>query len=332
MCQASILLSVIIISYNTRELTLKCLDTLYERLDGLEAEVWVVDNASQDGSVAAVRERFPQVNVIESDRNLGFGAANNRAMECAKGRFFLLLNSDAFPEGNAIQTLLAFAEKHPRAGAIGALLLNADGSFQELGRQYFSPWQVFKNYFGINRLIDHFSKDFGKPAPTGVHTSLFFSGACLLVRREVFEQVGGFDEAFFFYGEEVDWQQRMLKAGWEVGCDADASVIHLHGSSGGRNRLKLTLSAYDGIDIYMMKHWGFLGALSVRIFTFTGHLIRVVFRDSRHLFHLKKPEAFGLIVGYQMMMKQLDIKQFFQRYQRVRRQRGQPQSGYKMVL
>jgi len=323
-CRPNVVLSVIIVSYNTRELTLRCLETLYERLDGLDAEVWLVDNASQDGSVAAVQETFPQAHLIESDRNLGFGAANNLTMARANGHFFLLLNSDAFPDPGAIPSLLAFAEQNPDAAAVGTLLLNADRSFQELGRPYYSLRQEFLNYAGISRILERRSTTHRQPAPTGLHTTLFFSGACLLIRREVFEQIGGFDEAFFFYGEEVDWQKRMLKAGWKIGCLAEATAVHLHGSSGSRNRLRLTLSAQDAIDIYMMKHEGILGALSVRVVTFGGCMLRVVLRDSRYLLRLKQPESFPLRAGCQLMMKQLDVRKFIQRYRHARRQNNPP--------
>ena len=124
------MLSAIIVSYNTRQMTLDCLQKLHATLEGLNSEVIVVDNASTDNSVAAIRERFPDVRLIANERNTGFGAANNQAMAVARGEYFLLLNSDAFPEPDAIRALLDFMRANPKAGVTGPRTHNADGSLQ----------------------------------------------------------------------------------------------------------------------------------------------------------------------------------------------------------
>src|SRR5687768_14946249 len=134
--------SVIIVSYNTREMTLECLRTLYGGLGDPAAEVWVVDNASTDGSAEAIRAGFPQVRLVANARNVGFGAANNQAMCQARGEFFLLLNSDAFPRPGAVAALADFLRRHQDVAVVGPRLLNADGSLQRSCFRFPSPGQT----------------------------------------------------------------------------------------------------------------------------------------------------------------------------------------------
>jgi GT2 family glycosyltransferase len=145
------LLSVIIISYNTRDMTLECLRVLEAELSAssLSAEVWVVDNASSDGSVDAIGEAFPRVRVIANTDNAGFGAANNQAMRQANGEYFLLLNSDAFPRPGALAALVEYSKQHPEAGVVGPRLLNADGSLQRSCWKFPSPTRAWLENVGI---------------------------------------------------------------------------------------------------------------------------------------------------------------------------------------
>ena len=138
-------LSVILVSYNTRQMTIDCLGTLLQELGGNSAEVLLVDNASIDGTAAAVREAFPRVTVIESATNLGFGGGNNLAMQQAKGQYLLLINTDAFPRPGAIDALVDYLEKHPDVALVGPRLVNGDGSLQQSCYRYPTParaWRV----------------------------------------------------------------------------------------------------------------------------------------------------------------------------------------------
>jgi len=251
-------LSVIIVSYNTREMTLTCLDTLFERLSDLDAEVWVVDNGSQDGSAEAIRARFPQVKMIEMDRNLGFGGANNRAMEKANGRFFLLLNSDAFPHAGAVKGLCDFLETHPDVGAVGPRLDNPDGTLQKSCYRFPSPMRAiaenmllvsaFPNnpLWGDYRAFEH---------DTRLYVD-FVSGAAFLIRREVFEKIGPFDEGFFVYAEETDWQLRMHKNGWKVAFIPDVTVVHYGGQSSVAIKDRQFCEFHRSQLRFMRKHYG----------------------------------------------------------------------------
>ena len=225
--------SIVIVSFNAREHLERCLDVVA----GSGHEVVVVDNASSDGSPALVRERFPSVRLVELEENIGFGAANNVGMEVASGRWLLLLNSDAWPVGDAIERLAAFGEAHPRAGIVGPRLRNTDGSLQPSVRGHPTLWRIATEYLFLRRLAPR-SRALNAFYGGGFdHASVreveVLKGAVLLVRREAFEAVGGFDPAYFMYGEEMDLCYRVREAGWTVVFDPDAEFVHVGGVSTG---------------------------------------------------------------------------------------------------
>jgi GT2 family glycosyltransferase len=260
-------LSVILVSYNTRAMTLRCLDALYVSLEGVSAEVWVVDNASADGTCEAVMARWPDVRLIANAENRGFGAANNQAMEQAEGRHILLLNTDAFVEPDAVHQLLAFMSAHPDVGVAGPKLLNADGSHQPSAHQFDTPWHAWEQYLGLARFL---RRGVAMPAMSGccLLEGFYLKGACLLIRRAVYERIGGFDERFFFYGDEADWQKRMVDVGERIACTDTSEVTHLVGHSGSSDRLCFTMHYYIARDQYMRKHFGVVGWLAYRVAVF----------------------------------------------------------------
>lgn len=272
------LLSVIIVSYNTREMTLECLRVVEAETVGSATEIFVVDNASSDGSVEAMREAFPQVRVMAMDKNLGFGAANNVGMRAATGHYFLLLNTDAFPQAGAVQMLLTELEKLPKVGVMGPRLLNRDGSLQRSCFRFPSPAYVWLENLWVTRLISsqsHFGeyRDRDHETPKSVD---FVIGACLLVRRAVFEQVGGFDERFFMYQEEADWQRRIRLAGWDVQFHPAAEVVHYGGESGRKERARVNRHFFESLDKYALKHHGVIGFLLIRTAMLVGCSLRAV--------------------------------------------------------
>jgi N-acetylglucosaminyl-diphospho-decaprenol L-rhamnosyltransferase len=225
--------SVVIVSFNAREHLERCLDAVA----GGEHEVVVVDNASSDGSPALVRERFPSVRLVELEENVGFGAANNAGVEAASGRWLLLLNSDAWPVDDALDRLVAFAEAYPRAGIVGPRLRNTDGSLQPSVRGYPTLWRIATEYLFLRRLAprsDALNAFYGGGFDhASVREVEALKGAVLLARREAYEQVGGFDPAYFMYGEEMDLCYRVRRAGWAVVFDPDAEFVHVGGVSTG---------------------------------------------------------------------------------------------------
>jgi len=227
-------LSIIIVNWNTRDLLAACLESVHrdvETLAGWNVETFVVDNASSDGSPQMVRERFPWVRLIENGENLGFAAANNQALRQARGRYALLLNSDTEVQPGALAALVEFMAAHPQAGAVGAWLLNADGSLQPSCHPMLTPGREFWRLIFLDRLWPWATYPLGRwdlAAPQKVEV---IKGACLLLRREALAQVGLLDEAYFMYTEEVDLCYRLAEAGWELWWLPAAQVIHREAQS-----------------------------------------------------------------------------------------------------
>lgn len=271
-------LSVIIVSYNTREMTLACLQELHRSLGAVDADIWVIDNGSRDGSVDAVRDAYPEINVLDLGKNLGFGAANNLAMEQAKGEYFLLLNSDAFPIGDAVQELTAFLDAHPQVGVVGPRLLNKDGSLQLSCFRFPSPAQAWLENLWISAVLPKQSRigDYRRWNHDSERDVDFVIGACLLVRRDVFEAIGGFDPDFFLYAEESDWQRRIHDAGWKIMFTPAAQVTHLGGASGASTAGKTRDYFFSGLDKYVRKHHGLGGVVSMRLAMIIGCAMRSI--------------------------------------------------------
>ena len=262
-------ISVVIVNYNTREMTLECLRAAILALDGFRSEIIVVDNASIDGSVAAIRVCYPEVRIVVNKRNAGFGSANNLGMKIAKGETFLLLNSDAFPRRNAISLLSDFLASNPNAGIVGPRLLNADGTLQISCHAFPSPCYAWLENLGLSRGYSRWPHD-------ALRRVDFVVGACMLVRRTVFENLGGFDERFFMYAEEADWQRRMRDSGWEVFFLPSAFVTHLGGASSASGNGDMNRHMFDSLDIYLRKHHGVLGLLSLRCAMLAGCMLRSI--------------------------------------------------------
>ena len=269
-------MSVIIVSYNTRQMTLDCLHALQAGLEGLSAEVWVVDNASADGSADAIRAAFPKVHVVDNPVNAGFGAANNLALKQAAGEFLLLLNTDAFAAPGAVAALVDYLKSHPNAGIAGPRLLNADGSVQRSCYRYPSPGRAWLENLGLSGLLARHSVlgDYSAWAHDREQAVEWVIGACLLVRREAYRQAGGFDEAFFMYQEETDWQKRVRDAGWEIAFTPSAVVTHLGGASGASEQARINAHFFDSLDYFIRKHHGLAGLISLRLAMVVGAAVR----------------------------------------------------------
>lgn len=270
-------ISAIVVSYNSREMTLRCLRSLLADLGGIPSEIFLVDNASSDGTVEAVGAEFPQIKVIANGNNVGFGAANNQAMSQARGRYLLLLNSDAFPQGGAIESLVKYLEAHPKVAAVGPRLVHGDGSLQVSCFPFPTPLRAWLENLWLPKALPHTSRlgDYRKWGHDSERIVDWVIGACLLVRREAYEQVGGFDERFFMYAEESDWQRRMRDAGWEIAFTPAAQVQHLGGGSGAADRPKINRHFFQSLDYYELKHHGTLGLMALRGAMILGSALRL---------------------------------------------------------
>jgi hypothetical protein len=214
-------LSVVIVSYNTRDLLAACLASFQAD------EIVVVDNASSDASAIMIREKFPGVRVIQNFENAGFARANNQAIRASCGEYILLLNSDTVVQPTALNRLLEFMDVHSQAGIVGLQLLNPDGTLQPSGRYFPTLISAMTELLPIPaRWRGGADRDYSQIAQVDE-----VSGAAMCVRRVVFDQIGLLDEEFFFLGEDIDLCWRCKKAGWQVIYLPDARVVHYGGSS-----------------------------------------------------------------------------------------------------
>lgn len=228
-------LSVVIVNWNACSYLERCLATVYENSDGLQVDVIVVDNASTDGSEAMVRRQYPQALMLQTGRNLGFARANNLGVQHACGETVLFLNPDTEVTGSALADMVGLLQSEPRMGVVGARLLNSDGSWQESCIQAFpTMWNQFLDSELLRRLFPS-SKLWGRQLCEGDNGSAVevdaVSGACLMVQREVFEQIGGFDEKYFMYSDDLDLCYRTRKAGYSVKYLDGCRVVHHKGQS-----------------------------------------------------------------------------------------------------
>jgi N-acetylglucosaminyl-diphospho-decaprenol L-rhamnosyltransferase len=267
------LLSVVIVNWNTRALLAECIVAVEHEAAAITHDIWVVDNGSTDDSVAMLRRDFPHIHLIESRINLGFAGANNLAMQRSTGRYLLLLNTDAIVRPGAIRALLHLAESAPRAGIVGAHLLNPDGAFQASYTNFPTLWQEFLILSTLGRrLRGRWYPSHGAEVANGAQRVDYVEGACLLVRRAAFEEVGGLDEGYFMYAEEVDWCRRMAAAHWEVWYAPAAQVVHIGGASSTNRKASREADLYRSRVRYFRTYHGRLqaGLLKAMIVSFTA--------------------------------------------------------------
>jgi N-acetylglucosaminyl-diphospho-decaprenol L-rhamnosyltransferase len=268
-------LSVIVVNWNTRPLLDACLQSVEAARQDLALQLLVVDNGSTDGSPDFVREHYPAVELIANAGNRGYAAANNQAIERARGRYLFLLNSDAEVEATALGALLAYADDHARAGVLGPKLLNPDGSLQPSGGRFPTPASTLASLFGFDRLTGRprygTRRDYDRPAEVDE-----VSGAAMLIRRAVIDQVGGLDDGFAWGYEDVDFCLRAQRAGWQVHYVPAARVIHQWGGSQRLAPAPTILKAIAGRRRYFRKHYGALPASIVMVATVVSHLLRLI--------------------------------------------------------
>ena len=258
-------LSFIIVNWNTRQLLIDCIHAISTTVPGLTYQIWVVDNGSVDGSIQAVRERFPRVAIIENGENRGFAAAVNQALGNDESVYSVLLNTDAVLLKDAISILHAFMEQHKDVGIAGAQLQRPDGAKQhsydnyptlatELLNKSLLRWLFPGRYPGKRQTCTR---------PTEVESVI---GACLVIRNEAVRQIGKLDEDYFFFLEETDWCYRMRKAGWRVMHVPDARVVHLGGESKKKAPWQSQIEYCRSLYLYFKKNRSSASYLAFRVF------------------------------------------------------------------
>ncbi len=252
-------LSIVIVNFNVRYFLEQCLVSVERAIEGIDADVWVVDNDSSDDSMDMVRSRFPWVKCIDNEKNVGFSTANNQAANQSNSDFILLLNPDTIlPEDNLRQTL-AYMDAHPKCGALGIKMHDGSGTFlPESKRGMPSPWVAFYKIFGLSSLFPK-SKRFaryhlGHLSETENQRVEILAGAYMLMRREAWEAAGGLDETYFMYGEDIDLSYSIEKAGFEVHYYVDSPIIHYKGESTKKGSLNYVFMFYNAMLIFARKH------------------------------------------------------------------------------
>lgn len=228
-------LSIIIVNWNTKDLLRDCLDSIYKETKNINFETFVVDNASQDKSAQMVRKNFPQVRLIQNQKNVGFSCANNQAVKLAKGKYILVLNSDTIILERALERAVQIINGRPEIGILAPKTLNKDGSIQKTIRsdpklltQLFFPTKIKKIFPHWKALKEYYCDDFDYEKESEIKQA---QGSFLLIKRGIIEKIGLFDEKFFIWFEEVDFCLRARKASFKILYSPDLKIIHYGGES-----------------------------------------------------------------------------------------------------
>lgn len=277
--------SVIIVNYNTCEITLNCIKSIIDLTENIVYEIIVVDNASSDSSCEMIESMFPNVILLKNSINVGFGTANNLGVRHSKGKYIFLLNSDTKFINNAIQFFYEFYENNSfggRIGIVGTELLNSD-LLPTHSSGFFPVFSdIIKRFFKIN-----FDKDVFIDKNLGYFEVEYITGANLFTKRKLFEDFSGFDEDFFMYYEETDLQKRFASKGYKSILIVGPRIIHFQGKSfGGQNSIRKITMEYNGYFLYHYKHTSFFLYLFIRLFYIIFRMPILLIR-SRNIKELK---------------------------------------------
>jgi GT2 family glycosyltransferase len=273
-------LSIIIVNYNVKEFLQNLIHSLEKASLNITKEIIVVDNASDDGSNEFIKNNFPKIKLIANNKNLGFGKANNLGLKETLGKFILLINPDTIIAEDTLEKMIEFFRINPGAGLAGCKILNPDGTLQLACRRSFpGPWTSLTKVTGLSSLFPQ-SKIFARYNLTYLDENQSYevdaiSGSFMMMRREVYEKVGGFDEQFFMYGEDLDICYRIQKAGFKVFYVHTTQIIHYKGESTKRSSLDETKVFYHAMHLFVKKH--FSSSFLVELILRSAIVVRSVF-------------------------------------------------------
>ncbi|MEO1803162.1 MAG: glycosyltransferase [Bacteroidota bacterium] len=309
-------LSIIIVNYNVKHFLAQCLRSVQRAIVDIQAEIIVVDNNSQDGSQQMVREKFDDVILIDNQDNPGFSKANNQGIDIAKGRYLLLLNPDTVVAEDTFTRCIDFMDQHLDAGALGIKMIDGYGKFlPESKRALPTPWVSFYKIFGLSALFPK-SKRFGKYHLTFLdkeenHEIEILSGAFMWMRTSLIREIGGLDETFFMYGEDIDMSYRVILAGMKNYYLSDARIIHYKGESTKTGSLNYVKVFYQAMIIFAKKHFGgtrkrlFIAA--IRLAVYFRALLAVLYRVTTRY-------GFALLEGLMVYAGMYGIKAYWEHY------------------
>jgi hypothetical protein len=309
-------LSIVIVTWNVRDLLAACLRSIAPRIaspdtpepaqDKPTAEVIVVDNASTDGTAEMLTGEFPWVKLIQPQRNTGFSAGNNLGLAAAQGRYVLVLNPDTLVLDSALASMTGHMDRHPDTGVLAPRLLNPDGTVQSSRRRFPTLWTAFFESTWLQpiaprRVLErYYMLDLADDATTPVDWA---QGTALLVRHEVIAQVGGFDEGFFMYSEELDWQRRIRAAGWPIVYFPEARIVHYGGKSS-EQVIALRHIAFQTSKVrYFRKHHGRAAGCLVRGFLLMSYIMQLGLEGAKWLVGHKRDLRAGRMDAYWQVLR-----------------------------
>lgn len=264
-------LSIVIVNYNVEHFLEQCLFSVRKAIANIEAEVFVVDNNSVDGSLKMLADKFPEVKVIANKDNVGFSCANNQAIRISTGEYVLLLNPDTVVEDDTFTKTIEFMDSHPDAGGLGVKMVDGKGRFlPESKRGLPTPATAFYKMFGLTKLFPH-SKRFaryylGHLDNDEINEVEILAGAFMLMRRETLDKCGLLDETFFMYGEDIDLSYRITLAGYKNYYYPKTRIIHYKGESTKKTSVNYVLVFYKAMEIFVRKHFADKGAKTFSFF------------------------------------------------------------------
>ncbi|MCR4582158.1 MAG: glycosyltransferase family 2 protein [Prevotella sp.] len=281
-------LTVVIVSYNVRDFLQQCLESVFKALqNGVDGEIYVVDNRSSDDSVEMVRTRFPEVHLIANKENVGFSCANNQAIRLSHSDYVLLLNPDTLIEEDTLSKAVAFMDEHPQAGGAGVQMHNADGTLApESRRAVPTPWVAGLKMLGKDARYYMSHLPWDQPSRIEV-----ISGAFCLLRRTALDKVGLLDEEFFMYGEDIDLSYRLLKGGYE-NWYLPLPIVHFKGQSTQKSSFRYVHVFYQAMLIFFRKHYGhqsILFTLPIKVAIYFRAMLALVEAQVSRLKHFLNP-------------------------------------------
>ena len=283
--------SIILVNYKTKELTINCIKSIQEKTKDLKYEIILVDNASNDGSIETIEKKYPNIKIIKNDTNLGFGIANNIGIKNSNGKYILCLNTDTILINNAIKLMYDFMEKsaNQKIGACGGNLMHVDMTPAHTGFSFPNVWNC-SSLFWINKFL--FKQYYAPKEIKSVVDIDFITGADLFIRKSVLDDIGYYDENIFMYYEDVDLCLRMKKAGYRRVLIPEPQIIHLEGQSS-KNFLKKTKNSVKGKYYYLNKHKLYLSKIVMKISYMVIHMFAFIFTKNKDHYDLIKIHCLG---------------------------------------
>ena len=313
-------ISIVIVNYNVRDFLFRCIESIHANSGHRSIEIIVVDNHSIDGSVGALRQNFPEVIVIANEHNLGFGSANNQGIDIARGKYTLILNPDTLLSEHTLEVCFNYMEQNPQTGAVGAQMVDGSGTYlPESKRGLPTLWSSFCKMTGLYRLFPT-SKSFnnyylGHIIQAENADIEVLTGAFMFTQTTLLQQLGGFDDHFFMYGEDIDLSKRILDSGFKIHYLPAAKIVHFKGESTKKTSIKYHKSFYQAMSIYAEKHFQSKSTLFVPFLKIAIAIIGTIHYLKNLFLSLWKPMlglAFGIMayVGVQLLWGRIYFNDF----------------------